>query len=267
MLSPVSISLYMVQNIEASFKVHLISLHSQANTTLRNVALCLRSRDEGGCLDEWLRNHRAAGIDHFFLYNNSSADDFSAVLAPHLVAGYVTHIDWPHKPVLPAAPEFLSSFPKAPAVAVHWYYFGSNGHEVRPKQYVTEACMRRQPGPNRHVRRFVRPDRVTQNRNSHSWFFRKTAWVVDEAGKSLFGSTGASRGEYARIDHHYFKSLEDNLERHSRSQRLMFLECNTIPGVAERTCSAMRVPNGIEDRSTNIYFQKRCELASKDSGS
>lgn len=29
-------------------------------------------------------------------------------------------------------PEFLSDFGNAPAVALHWYYYGSSGHERRP---------------------------------------------------------------------------------------------------------------------------------------
>ena len=295
MSPPVSISLYMAQNIQAAFKGRLLPLNSAKSNNPNGAALCLRFRDESRYLDEWIRYHRMAGIEHFFLYNNFSADNFAAVLAPHLKAGYVTLIDWPRKPASPAAeedciaraigrfrwvgfldadefvvikdgrsiPEYLSAFHKAPAVALHWYYFGSNGHESRPNLPVIQAYIRRQSRPNRHVKCFVRPDCVSQNRNSHSWFFRKAAWAVDESGKGVFGSIGTPRGEYAWINHYYFKSLEDYLEKARQKSTLDSFGLQYNTRLADKARGAMCESNDEEDRSAMVYFQTRANLASE----
>lgn len=65
---------------------------SEENAT-RSLAVCAVFRDEAEYLDEWVRFHRSQGVEHFFLYNNYSSDNFQQVLAPH--ADYVTVTDWP----------------------------------------------------------------------------------------------------------------------------------------------------------------------------
>ena len=54
------------------------------------LSVCAQFRDEGPYLDEWLRFHVRAGVDHFFLYNDVSADNFEEVLRPWMEAGQVT---------------------------------------------------------------------------------------------------------------------------------------------------------------------------------
>lgn len=48
-------------------------------------------------LKEWIEFHRLVGVEHFYLYNNRSSDDFLTVLYPYLISGEVDLIDWPHK--------------------------------------------------------------------------------------------------------------------------------------------------------------------------
>lgn len=57
------------------------------------LAICTAFKNEAPFLDEWIRFHRSQGVDHFFLYNNFSTDNFATVLATHM--DYVTVIDWP----------------------------------------------------------------------------------------------------------------------------------------------------------------------------
>ena len=45
-------------------------------------------KDEADVLDEWICHHRQQGVEHFFLVNNNSTDDWAAALAPH--AAHVT---------------------------------------------------------------------------------------------------------------------------------------------------------------------------------
>lgn len=56
-------------------------------------------KDEAPYFKEWLEYHRVVGVDHFYLYNNGSSDNFLEVLSPYIHMGIVTLIDWPDKEV------------------------------------------------------------------------------------------------------------------------------------------------------------------------
>ncbi|MFQ5492247.1 MAG: glycosyltransferase family 92 protein [Phycisphaerae bacterium] len=44
---------------------------------------------------EWIEYHQKLGVEHFYIYNNGSAD-ITRVLAPLVASGLVTEIPWPH---------------------------------------------------------------------------------------------------------------------------------------------------------------------------
>lgn len=52
-------------------------------------------RDEAPFLKEWIEYHHMLGVDHFYLYNNSSSDNYQEVLAPYIQAKIVELKDWP----------------------------------------------------------------------------------------------------------------------------------------------------------------------------
>ena len=47
-------------------------------------------KDEGKYLREWLDYHLLAGVDHFYLYNNGSSDNYEEVLSPYVENNLVT---------------------------------------------------------------------------------------------------------------------------------------------------------------------------------
>lgn len=53
-------------------------------------------QNEAPYLAEWIQYHRLIGVEHFYLYNNRSTDEFYEVLAPFVIAGWVELIDWPY---------------------------------------------------------------------------------------------------------------------------------------------------------------------------
>ena len=61
------------------------------------VSLCLIFKDEAPFLKEWLDFHLTVGVDHFYLYNNNSDDNFREVLESYLREGTVTLIEWPEQ--------------------------------------------------------------------------------------------------------------------------------------------------------------------------
>lgn len=61
------------------------------------VSFCLIFKNEAPFLKEWLDFHLTVGVDHFYLYNNNSDDNFREILEPYIGLGIVTLIEWPEQ--------------------------------------------------------------------------------------------------------------------------------------------------------------------------
>ena len=59
------------------------------------LSLCLIFKNEAPFLKEWIDYHTIVGVDHFYLYNNNSDDNYKEVLEPYIRQGIVTLIEWP----------------------------------------------------------------------------------------------------------------------------------------------------------------------------
>lgn len=147
-----------------------------------DLAIVAIFKNEAPYLQEWLDYHLVAGVEHFYLYNNDSSDNFAEVLAPYIAANIVTLIDFPgramqnlayedalenfrfdcryiafidldefiypktNRSVAEVVDEILSRDDKAAALAINWQYFGSNGHETADySRGVLERFTRRAP--------------------------------------------------------------------------------------------------------------------------
>lgn len=132
-----------------------------------NVSICAIFRNEAKYLKEWINFHLIVGVNHFYLYNNFSEDDYLTVLQPFIDAKQVTLIDWPIKQGQLSAYEdcinkycdesewigfidldefvvpnkvdniydFLKPFQKnRPAVLLYWKYFGTSGKMRRNEE-------------------------------------------------------------------------------------------------------------------------------------
>jgi hypothetical protein len=222
--------------------VDLIASKEEPLTFKHELAVCLRFKNEGRYLAEWIEYHHRVGVEHFYLYNNNSTDDFRDVLAPYVADGLVSLHDWPQVPASPAADlhcitsyrseakwiafidadEFLwpmqgdslkpilRTFEDFPSLALNWVYFGSNGHIARPQGGVMANYTRRAAGPNRHVKSIVNPRRVIKYGNSHYWFYSNAALAVNTARVPVHGSfSEPAVADVLRINHYYSKSQED----------------------------------------------------------
>lgn len=56
-------------------------------------------QDEAPYLKEWIEYHQMLGVEHFYLYNNQSQDEYLKVLTPYIKSKKVTLIDWPNQPI------------------------------------------------------------------------------------------------------------------------------------------------------------------------
>lgn len=59
-------------------------------------------RNEASYLKEWVEYHKTVGVDHFWLYNDRSDDNWQAVLDPYIQEGLVEVIEWSLPPHIPS---------------------------------------------------------------------------------------------------------------------------------------------------------------------
>ena len=120
-------------------------------------------RNEARYLAEWIEFHELMGVEHFFLYDDESTDNFLEVLQPWIDKGSVTlrkaegrgqfsvydhclrhgarrsrwiafiDIDeFLFSPTGQTLPEVMERYADYPGVFVHWLLFGSSGHKTAP---------------------------------------------------------------------------------------------------------------------------------------
>lgn len=59
-------------------------------STPKYFSICMNFKDEAIYLKDWIDYHISIGVDHFYLYNNDSTDNYLEVLKPYQDAGLVT---------------------------------------------------------------------------------------------------------------------------------------------------------------------------------
>lgn len=58
------------------------------------ISICGIFKNEGPFLQEWIEYHLMIGVDHLYMYNNNSDDEYLRILQPYIANGSVTLIDW-----------------------------------------------------------------------------------------------------------------------------------------------------------------------------
>jgi hypothetical protein len=288
-------AVYLAQSVLRSnhgeFRRRVVEAGREAGSG-KGTALCCRIRDEALYLDEFIEYYLAAGVDHFFFYEKLSRDHYREVLARWIAAGVATLFDnWPHVPVSPTAEEdcvlrcagrfewigfidadefvvigdgggigeFLAEYEKYPAVALHWYMYGSNGHRSRPEGPVIAEYTRREPAPNQHVKCFVRPSLVACYRNSHSWYYRGMRCAVNEVRKGVRGSFAfPPTATRAWINHYHHKSDQDYFEKAARKSVLDKVGMNFEVRSAQRHVEGEQKANTVTDECALKYYLERC---------
>ncbi len=144
---------------------------SEKNSKTYYFSLCAIFKNEAPYFKEWIEYHRMLGVDHIYLYNNFSTDNYMDILTPYIEEGYVTLTDWPYEmSQIPAyehcyehyrnetfwlmfldldeficpiyktnIKEWIKPFEKYPSVLMYWLMFGTNGIvKADPKKLVIE---------------------------------------------------------------------------------------------------------------------------------
>ncbi|HKO77024.1 MAG TPA: glycosyltransferase family 92 protein [Flavobacterium sp.] len=165
------------------------------------VCLCGIFKNEAKFLDEWIQFHLVIGIDHFYLYNNNSDDNYAEILKPYIEKGIVDLIDWPfshsqmdaykdcydkHRNdtnwltfidvdefICPISTNnlksWLESYKNYPGVAVYWKQFGSNGKLIHDNnKLVIQQYTQCWPKPSTYTKMFCNMDfPIVKFKNMH----------------------------------------------------------------------------------------------------
>lgn len=59
-----------------------------------NISVAAIFQNEGRFLKEWIEYYKLLGVEHFYLYNNLSDDNYQEVLSPYIQNGDVELIEW-----------------------------------------------------------------------------------------------------------------------------------------------------------------------------
>ena len=73
----------------------LLNRPTKKRYTKYQVSICAIFKDEAPYIKEWIEFHKIVGVEHFYMYNNFSSDNYMDVLSPYIERGDVTLIDWP----------------------------------------------------------------------------------------------------------------------------------------------------------------------------
>ena len=60
------------------------------------ISICAIFKDEAPFLKEWIELNNLVGVEHFYMYNNNSTDNFQEVLQPYVDNGLVTLVEFPY---------------------------------------------------------------------------------------------------------------------------------------------------------------------------
>ena len=124
-----------------------------------HISICGCFKNEARFFKEWIEYHMMMGVDHFYLYNNNSEDNYQEVLKPYINKGIVTLEQYPQIPVQPGAYQhwydnyrnetdwvsfldmdeffvplkhdnlknWLADYGKYPVLMIYWKMFGTSG--------------------------------------------------------------------------------------------------------------------------------------------
>lgn len=145
----------------ANLFYHILTslIYTTSHRCKYNLSLILIFKNEAPFLKEWIEYHKMLGVEHFYLYQNNSSDNYMEVIKPYIEQGVITLIEWPEYPGQYSAyldwyrnyrhetswasfidaDEFLcplkdenliktlNRYKKYPVVLVYWKLFGTGG--------------------------------------------------------------------------------------------------------------------------------------------
>jgi hypothetical protein len=195
-----------------SFKHRVINSKELKKTTLLKnpnyyLALVAIFRDEAPFLKEWIEFYRLVGVEHFYLYNHLSKDEYAEVLEPYIKEGIVELYNVTKEPsniqewnkiqtqaysavaklsadqtewlMMVDTDEFLfpvqehnlanalKNYDDYASVSVNWEIFGSSDVQTIPRNKLLIETLLHKGSNDLHVKTIVKPRYVKTIENPH----------------------------------------------------------------------------------------------------
>ena len=77
------------------YRIRMMLIKPKVYDKRYSVSVCAIFKNEASYLREWIMFNKIVGVDHFYLYNNNSNDNYFQVLKPFVDCGLVTLNEWP----------------------------------------------------------------------------------------------------------------------------------------------------------------------------
>ena len=216
------------------------------NLFLYDMAIVSIMKNEARYVKEWLDYYLAAGVDHFYIYDNESPDNFKEVLQPYIDSGAVTYKFYPgtgrqmeafmeavknyrffcrymafidadefifpletEKSIPEVADEILQDKPFAGGIEIRWMMYGSNNLEKADySKGVLERFTRRAPQISNIPKTIANPRRVSFITNPHY-----IGYFINSIGVGINDGKIISK---IRINHYKLKSREEFAARNNK---------------------------------------------------
>lgn len=215
------------------------------------LSICAIVKDEDDYLVEWVRYHRAAGVEKFHIFDNGSASPVMDVLRDYVAAGFVnTYLTRQSPAQIPAYNYFLQRFagesfwvafidvdeflvpvchndlktllrdyePFA-GLAVNWLMFGSSGHKTRPAGLTMDHFRLRAEKShpeNAHVKCIVQPQKVAAAATPHTFLCKQGYACVNERKQPVSGPFSPHSSELIQLNHYCMRSEAECAKRRTR---------------------------------------------------
>lgn len=213
------------------------------------LSLVVIVKDEDAYLEEFIEYYKLLGVDHFYFFDNESANPLTGLLKKykedvtiHRIRGkaqqqrayyhylklYGRNSRWAgfidlDEFIVPKTTytlaEFLQGYEYADGVGINWAIFGHNNHEKKPTGLVTENYTRREQKQNIHIKSIVNPRKALAAANPHYMVLRKGARYVDVKHNPITSAFNEHDTlDVAQINHYFTKSTEEFVQKAQRGR-------------------------------------------------
>ena len=170
------------------------------NLFLYDLAVVAILKNEARYIKEWLDYHLLAGVDHFYLYDNASSDNYNEIIAPYVAAG----------------------------VVINWQLFGTNGEfkadysrgvlerftRRAPVDWVVPIPKRDIPGGNAQIKTVANPRKIYFFTSAHFPIYFEGNFSVNEIGGIVPNYCNEPvTAEKIALNHYNTKSREEFLAK------------------------------------------------------
>jgi len=273
------------------------AVFTQAAAYQHDLAVCAMFQNEGPYLKEWLEFNIIIGVEHFYLYNNNSTDNYKQVLQPYIESGIVDCIDcdYPNEHISSYHPkvynncldmvrgkvkwlmfidideflfpiqcdnlnDFLKDYEKFGAVCANWIMFGTSNIDVIPEnQLMIEALSMSCSTINQHIKSIIQPDKVKKFIVHHTQEFYPPYFQVT-ADNVQFEGPYMPSGNVKKLQINHYWTRDNKFLEEIKIPRRLILDPN---GGREWILSEAVSMNQIKNTAIQKYINKLREKVLK----